>query len=78
MKGPRVGSLRITQPVGLLDLCDPRIQRYIGRKVRGVQPHGSPPNGTMGHCHVRDVKTKAFVGLVLCTSLQRPKLRKGA
>jgi hypothetical protein len=70
MKCPRVGAIRLLKPVGLYDLCDPRVQWYTGRKVRVVQPHGCPRNGTMGHCYVEDVKTKAFIGLVLCTSLQ--------
>jgi hypothetical protein len=72
---PRVGAIRILQPVGLIDLCDNRVNRWTGRMVRVVQPYGCPRNGTMGFCYAEDVKTKAFIGLVLCTSLQ-PLKRK--
>lgn len=70
MRCPRVGSVRILRPVAIWDQCDPRIQWYSGHKVRVVQPVGCPRNGTMAHCYVEDVRTQAFIGLVLVSSLQ--------
>ena len=43
-----------------------------------VQPVGCPRNGTMGHCYVEDVKTKAFIGLVLVSSLQLIKQKENS
>jgi hypothetical protein len=43
-----------------------------GTLVVKTQPHGCPPNGTMGHCFIADAEDPGrFYGLVLENSLQR-------
>lgn len=60
-------------PVGL-DIYDRRKnQPPSGALVVKTQPYGCPPNGTMGHCFVKDAVTGEFYGLVLMASLADPK-----
>lgn len=86
IRAPRVGSKRILQPVGLLDLRDERVTVHTGHTVEVTQPFGCPKNGTMGHCYVDCVtcgaakaellsidpaKSRIFIGLVLISSLTK-------
>jgi hypothetical protein len=64
----RKGSLYLLRPVGM-DAHDDRVTYWKDYIVRVIQPHGCPPNGTMGHCYV-ETRLGEFVGLVLCNSLQ--------
>ena len=58
------------EPVGL-DIFDAR--KYQPARgtlvVKCSGGAGAPPNGTMGHCYVKDAATGAFYGLVLVKSL---------
>ncbi len=40
-----------------------------GTLVRVVKLPGCPPPNTMGHCHVVEAQTDAFIGLVSTASL---------
>ena len=66
----RTGARYIFRPVPL-DRFDPKTTLKAGELVRVVRPHGCPPAGTMGHCHVADMAGQ-FRGLVHCNSLVRP------
>ena len=58
------------EPVGL-DVFDRRAnQPPRGTIVVKTQPFGTPRNGTMGHCFVKDAETDEFYGLVLLASLE--------
>ena len=57
------------EPVGW-DVFDRRAhQANPGDLVVKTQVPGCPPNGTMGHCYVKDAETGEFRGLVLVNSL---------
>ncbi len=78
MRTPRIGSVYELSPVGLFDVASARVRPYIGKKVRVVQPHGCPRNGTFGHCYVEtaadgDDPGGEFIGLVLASSLENLK-----
>ena len=76
-RAPRVGTIRILQPAGLLDVTSPRVNAHMGHRVRVTQPYGCPRNGTMGMTYVNcatcsDNNTTGrvvFVGLVNLASL---------
>ena len=78
-RAPRVGSKRILQPAGLLDMFDDRVTDHTGHQVEVVQPYGCPRNGTMGMAYVNcldslcisDKGTPYFVGLVNLVSLTK-------
>ena len=40
-----------------------------GQEVEKYQPAGTPKNGTMGNCYIRDAQTKDPLGMVRLTSL---------
>ena len=62
------------EPVGL-DVWDRRAhQPNPGDIVVKTKVPGAPPNGTMGHCYVKDAYTGEFRGLVLLASLKRVKM----
>lgn len=64
------------RPVGW-DVFDRREnQPEPGTLVVKTQPYGTPKNGTMGHCFVKDAKTDQFYGLVMVGSLRRVKTRE--
>ena len=42
-----------------------------GARLRKVEMHGCPRNGTMGMCYVEDADTGTFYGLVMVKSLVR-------
>jgi hypothetical protein len=56
------------EPAGLMDRTDKRVTAYAGREVQKIQPHGCPPNGTMGMVYVQTVDGD-FIGLVSKHSL---------
>ena len=64
----RAGSVYIYHP-NMLDSSDARTTLRSGDAVRVVNLHGCPKANTMGHCHVEDVNTGEFIGLVHCNSL---------
>lgn len=41
-----------------------------GDVVVKIQPHGTPPNGTMGFCYVGHPETGHFIGMVRVASLK--------
>ena len=57
------------EPAGLLDRADSRVTQHAGAEVHKVQPHGCPPNGTMGMVYVQTVEEGEFIGLVSKHSL---------
>lgn len=66
---PRIGQVYVFNPVGW-DIIDARSNTpAAGSLVRVVRPHGCPPVGTMGHCHVEATETGALA-LVHINSLQ--------
>jgi hypothetical protein len=64
----RAGQVLIYHP-NLLDRIDGRTALKSGDTVRVVNLPGCPRANTMGHCHVEDVNTGAFIGLVHTNSL---------
>jgi hypothetical protein len=64
----RAGSVYIYHP-NLLDIADARTSLKSGDSVRVVNLPGCPKANTMGHAHVEDVNTGAFIGLVHTNSL---------
>jgi hypothetical protein len=64
----KAGSVYIYHP-NLLDRIDGRTNLKSGDAVRVVNLYGCPKANTMGHCHVEDVDTGAFIGLVHTNSL---------
>ena len=85
-RAPRVGTIRILQPAGLLDMFDNRVTDHTGHTVEVSQPYGCPRNGTMGQCYVDCVtcgaekarildidpgKSRVFIGLVNLASLTK-------
>lgn len=55
----------------LIDAVDRRSNTPAnGTVVRVCHPHGCPPPGTMGHCHIETLEGK-FIGLVACASLHK-------
>lgn len=69
MKSPRVGTVKTFQPV-LMDRMAGHLQGVQpGTKVRVIQPHSCPKNGTMGQCYVEDATTGTFIGMVCINSL---------
>lgn len=64
----RTGSEYFFHP-NLLDLVDGRTGLKSGDIVRVVNLPGCPKANTMGHCHVEDRVTGAFIGLVHVNSL---------
>ena len=52
-----------------LDRWDPCTRLAPGEVVVKVQPPGTPPNGTLGHCFVADLDGN-FIGLILERSLR--------
>ena len=58
------------EPVGM-DIFD--VRKYQPARgtlvVKCSGGAGAPPNGTMGHCYVKDAVTGAFYGLVMVKSL---------
>ncbi len=63
-------------PAGF-DVFDRRAsQPETGTLVVKTKVYGAPPNGTCGHCYVKDAETGQFYGLVLTASLTPTK--KGA
>lgn len=63
----------VFEPVGLDVFDRRRLQPARGTRVVKTQPAGCPPNGTMGHCFVKDADTGTFYGLVLENSLKEVK-----
>jgi hypothetical protein len=53
----------------LLDTIDGRTGLRSGDAVRVVNLPGCPKANTMQHCHVEDVHTREFIGLVHVNSL---------
>lgn len=53
----------------LLDTIDGRTGLRSGDAVRVVNLPGCPKANTMLHCHVEDVHTREFIGLVHVNSL---------
>jgi hypothetical protein len=64
----KVGQVLIYHP-NLLDAVDGRTGLKSGDAVKVVNLPGCPRANTMGHCHVADVNTGAFIGLVHTNSL---------
>lgn len=62
--------VRVYDPQGW-DKFDPKTNLKPGDTVKVVHPHGCPPPGTMGHCHVEGPDGK-FAGLVCVISLRNP------
>jgi hypothetical protein len=56
------------EPAGLLDRTDARVTKHAGAEVHKIQPHGCPPNGTMGQIYVQTLDGE-FIGLVSKHSL---------
>ena len=65
----RVGKVYEYQPV-MLDVVDGRTPLKAGDWVKVIRVPGCPPPGTMGHCHVGNLESGKFIGLVCCNSLQ--------
>ncbi len=59
------------KPVGMDVFDGSAYAPPAGTKVVKCQPHGCPPNGTMGHCYVADAETGKFYCLVLVASLEK-------
>ena len=75
-RAPRVGSKRILNPAGLLDITSARVTDHTGHQVELTQPYGCPKNGTMAmayvdclDCTAADGLHRKFVGLVNLASL---------
>jgi len=69
----RVNSVYRYNPV-LMDLLHkPYGQPEVGQLLRVVNLHGCPRANTMGHCHVVDAASGAFMGLICCNSLEKTK-----
>ena len=64
----RAGTVYVYH-ANLLDTIDARTGLKSGDVVRVVNLPGCPKANTMGHCHVVDPDTGAFIGLVHCNSL---------
>lgn len=64
----RNGTVGVYRPVGM-DVWNPCSSAKVGQVVRVKNQWGCPPAGTMGHCHIVDAESGAFLGLVLCNSL---------
>lgn len=72
MKTPRKGSVWFFRPSSMSwDVIDKQFDLPFNTQVQVVQPYGCPKNGTMGHCYISNAKTKAFIGLVQVSSLQK-------
>jgi len=70
MKRVRLGGIYQFKPV-LFDLCRPNTAGLPdGMRLRVIQPHGTPKNGTMGMCYTETLSGE-FVGLVCVNSLDR-------
>lgn len=68
-------TVYVFSPVGC-DIWDRRAnQPEPGTEVVKTKVTGCPPNGTMGHCYVKDAESGQFYGLVLVNSLQRKAAR---
>lgn len=52
-------------------LIDRQFSHLNGTLVKVVNLPGAPKANTMGHCHVEDPQTGAFIGLVSTRSLTR-------
>ena len=77
MRAPRVGSVRILHPAGIMDKFDDRVTDHTGHQVELTQPYGCPKNGTMDMAYVNcltcaEGEQTFFVGLVNLTSLRVP------
>lgn len=75
-RAPRVGTIRILQPAGLLDITDKRVTDHTSHVVELTQPYGCPKNGTMGMAYVNCLtcnpgEATVFVGLVNLASLAK-------
>ena len=75
MRAPRIGSLRVFDPVLFDRLRDNTRAVPAGTLVRVIQPHGCPKNGTMGMCYVEyagapPASDHKFIGLACINSLQ--------
>jgi len=57
------------EPAGLMDRTDGRVMKHAGAEVHKIQPHGCPPNGTMGMVYVQVADSGEFIGLVSKHSL---------
>lgn len=64
----RAGSVYVYHPA-LIDAIDGRTSLVSGDVVRVVNLPGCPKANTMGHCHVADMTTGQFIGLVCTGSL---------
>jgi hypothetical protein len=65
----RAGSVYTYEPVPM-DRFSPACTAEAGQVVRVVNLPGCPKANTMGHCHVQDAETGAFLGLVVTNSLK--------
>ena len=64
----RANAIYVFSP-NMLDRIDGRTNLKAGDLVRVKNLHGCPRCNTMGHCHVVDVATGDFIGLVCTNSL---------
>lgn len=60
----------IFEPVGWDRLMPQHYHAHAGQRVRVIQLPGAPRPGTMGQCHIEDVQTGAFLGMVSVHSLR--------
>ncbi len=65
----RTGATYVFNPVGYDLFLTQHYDAKPGDLVKVVKLPGAPPPNTMGHAHVADAKTGAFLGLVTTASL---------
>ena len=64
----RANAIYVYSP-NMLDQIDGRTNLKAGDLVRVKNLHGCPRCNTMGHCHVVNVATGEFIGLIHTNSL---------
>jgi hypothetical protein len=68
----RLHAVYVFRPTGYDRLLTQHYTATADQRVRVVQLPGAPPPNTMGHAHIADAETGAFLGLVSTASLVRP------
>jgi hypothetical protein len=65
----RTGAVYTFHPASYDRLMPEHYDAREGQRVRVVRLPGAPPPNTMGHAHIADAATGAFLGLVCTASL---------